>query len=308
MSSRLVGLVLEHYPVGGSEFTLAIVLADEADHSGGLIPSPVSELARLSRQSESTTRRLLRKMEYGTWLVCVDRSKGGHKRSSVYQINREWVRLPMAFQFGNEPSQIDRDEPSQIDRVHPGQNPVKLTGFPRETTPFLEDQSSLFKSITPYSPPKSSPNSGSAVPSATHGGMDINLKLAQWMLALIRAQHPKHREPNWRRWCRDISVMVRAGRSHREIAELFKVANDDREPKPGSDFCWAKVILSPAKLWKQWDALTIKRDTDPSRKPAVAEVDPLCSRCHERPWSMQRGKSGARVCGQCYDAADQRAA
>lgn len=296
MSSRLIGLVLEHYPTGGGEFTLAIVLADEADHSGGLIPSPVSELARLSRQSENNTRRLMQKMETSTWLVCLERSKGGHRRPSIYQINQEWVRFPLAFQFGKEPSQLCRVEPYQDCRDEPSNNPPKIGGFPRETTTFSEGSSSLFKSITPYSPPKS----GSAVPSATDGGLDVNLKLAQWMLALIRAQHPKHREPNWRRWCRDISTMIKAGHSHREVAELFKLANDDREPRPGSDFCWSNVILSPAKLWKQWDALSIKRDSETTRKQAATEIDPLCSRCHENPWTRQQGR-GPRLCGMCAD-------
>lgn len=296
MSSRLVGLVLEHYPVGGSEFTLAIVLADEAQHSGGITASPIKELARLSRQSDNNARRLLQKMEESGWLVCIERSKGGHARPSVYQINPEWVRLPMAFLFGKEPSNLGRDEPSQpsnLGRVEPSNNPPILGGFPRETGVDSETTPFLFK----HSPPLPPQPSGSAVPSATAPDESEELKLAHWMFDQVLKLHPGHKPPNWKRWMRQIRLMVIEGRTIRQIAELFAWANAD-------DF-WQATILTPEKLMSHWDTLAMRRAKNPQRGDAKpAPVDPLCEVCHSRQWNIQQGKAGKRMCRECAAEAE----
>ena len=293
MSSRLVGLVLEHYPTGGGEFVLAIALADEAAHSGGNVRATISEMARLSRQSIRQVRRLLRKMESSGWLQCLTHSEGGRSKGGYYQINPEWVSQPLEFEFAK-----------------PGHNPDILSGFkaakPGQNVR-VSDPTPLFLKALPPIVPQNAETSGSAVPSATAPD-DTDLKLARWIHGLLLSLNPKQRTPPWKRWSRDIRVMVNAGHSHHDIAALFKYANDDRIPRPGSEFCWANVILSPGKLWRQWDALMVKRGADPNRKLAGAEIDPHCAICHARPWSMQLGKTGARVCGPCYDADAKRAA
>lgn len=282
MSARATGLVIEHYPHGGNELLLAIVLADEADHHGGNIRAAIPILARLSRQTEQNTRRLLRKMQADGWLQCVEPG-GGRGKVALYRISEDWMRLPLGFVFGAKPElNVPLSEAAK-----PEQKGNLMFGFKAplsEPTPFLS-------SITPPLPPQLL--DGSAVPSAIDAGEEKDLDLARWMLGLIRKLHPKHREPNWSRWQRDIRVMVKAGHSLRDIAELFKWAN--------ADAFWQTNILSPAKLWTQWDTLQVKRTADPNRKPAAAPIDPLCSHCRKRPWSMQHGKTGARVCGPCYD-------
>lgn len=297
MSARLTGLVIEHYPEGGSEFTLAIVLADESTHSGGILATPPSELARLSRQSEKNVRRLLAKMEASGWLQCIERSKGGFCRPSRYQINQEWVRLPIGFEFGQQHGQ----------NVHvlPGNNLDKLSLFqaqqPGQIVHVVPDAPFLLNHYPPISPQ----NSGSAVPSATAMD-DTDLKLARWIHGLLLSLNPKQRPPPWKRWCRDIRVMTNAGHSHKDIALLFKYANDDRNPRPGSEFCWARVILSPGKLWRQWDQLTIQRAAESGSKTVAAD-NPLCSRCHVKSWTRQQGKGGVKLCGACADALEAAA-
>lgn len=296
MSARLVGQVLEHYPNGGSEFTLAIVLADEAQHSGGITASPIKELARLSRQSENNVRRILQKMEATTWLLCIERSKGGHARPSVYQINPAWVSLPLAFTFGKEPSQFGRDEPSKpsnLGRDEPYKNPPNLGGFSRETTVQSDPAPFLFK----HSPPLPPQTSGSAVPSATAAGESEELRLAHWMFDLVLKLRPNHKPPSWSRWLRQIRVMVLEGRTLREIAELFAWAN-------GDDF-WQATIVSPEKLLQHWDTLAMRKAKDVQRGDAKpAPIDPLCETCRTREWSIQQGKAGKRLCRQCATEAE----
>lgn len=290
MSSRLVGHVLEYYPKDCSlgEFVLALTIADEAAHSGDNVRAAPSEMARLSRQSEKNVRRLLKKMESGGWLQCTVRSAvGGRGITTRYQINPEWVQHPCMNKQGQ-----NLDTMSMFPAPKPGHH-VQVS----DPAPFS------LKALPPL-PPKIEPSSpsGSAVPSATAAGVEEDQRLARWMFKLILELNPKHREPNWKRWCRDIRVMTGKGHTHHDVAALFKWANGDRVPHPGGDFCWATNILSPAKLWAQWDVLTIKRAADPASQ-ATPTVDPLCSVCHARPWTLMQGKAGERTCGQCYDQA-----
>lgn len=72
------------------------------------------------------------------------------------------------------------------------------------------------------------------------------------MLARLRRLNPQHREPNWRRWHREIRLMVEKDkRTLHAICELFAWAN--------ADPFWQSNILSPGKLRRQWDALVIRR-------------------------------------------------
>jgi hypothetical protein len=296
VSSRLVGMVLENYPSGGNELLLAIALADEADHSGGHIRGGVALLARLSRQTENNVRRLLRKMEEGGWLECMERSSGGRGKPSLYCINPDWVRLPTGWQA----------KPSKPPK-HPNDLGVSGPAKPPNDLGVCDVAPLSLKTLPPIVPQLPETIDGSAVPSAVEGdeaaAFDAaeDARLARWMFEKIRELHPKHREPNWRRWCRSIRLTRTVdSRTHREIAALFAWANADREPRPGSTFCWATVILSPDKLRTQWDRLEIARRAATPAKPAAP--DSRCSECHERPWSVQLGKSGPHVCRQCAAA------
>jgi hypothetical protein len=74
---------------------------------------------------------------------------------------------------------------------------------------------------------------------------------AKSIYSLVLGLNPKHKEPNFEKWANTIRLMVeRDGRTHEEISDLFKWANNDP--------FWQANILCPATLRKQWDKLTIK--------------------------------------------------
>ncbi|WP_157443361.1 helix-turn-helix domain-containing protein [Curvibacter lanceolatus] len=92
MSGKLVGMVFDHYPNGGSELLLAVKLADNADDFGHNIYPSVATLARQTRQSVRTVQNQLRRMQDMGWLLLVRHSAGGRGLARVYQINPAFVR------------------------------------------------------------------------------------------------------------------------------------------------------------------------------------------------------------------------
>ena len=96
--------------------------------------------------------------------------------------------------------------------------------------------------------------------------------MAEWMLKLLRTLSPKHGDPSWQTWCRDIRLMRdREKRTRREIAELFAWAN--------ADPFWQSNILSPGTLRRQWDKLEIQRmrKGGNGRMGQPAALDKTCS-------------------------------
>lgn len=92
---------------------------------------------------------------------------------------------------------------------------------------------------------------------------------ADWMLRKIRTVYANFREPSLAAWANDIRLMrQRDGRSIEEIKDLFSRAN--------ADPFWCTNILSPAKLRKQWDQLTIKLKQKPAKgsgRPTLADYE-----------------------------------
>lgn len=96
---------------------------------------------------------------------------------------------------------------------------------------------------------------------------DDDLMAAEWILGLIRKLNPSFKEPKIESWANDIRLMrERDNRTHKDICELFKWANQDR--------FWSVNILSPATLRAKWDQLSMKRNaamTTPARKETFQE-------------------------------------
>ena len=305
MSARLVGLVLEHYPGSGNELLLAIVVADESDHNGGNIRATIPLLARLSRQTEQSVRRLFRKMEESTWLQCLERSTGGRGRPSEYCINPEGVKLPTGWQPKPEQPELN----VRVSDPKPEHNPNLMCGFmgdKPELNVRVSDPTLLsFKSLPPIVPHfELTTDSGNAGENA----LDADQRLARWMLDRLRTLNPNHREPkNWTRWIREIRLLRTEvkGLTHREIAAVFKWANEQRTPKPGGDFCWANVILSPGNLRAHWDRLRIEHAPHGFKAHGrAANEDGLCQTCHQQPATMQMGR-GPKQCRACFAIAEQ---
>ena len=81
------------------------------------------------------------------------------------------------------------------------------------------------------------------------GGPD--LQTAEFIWDLIHEMQPDRKPPNLTTWANTIRLMrERDGRTHEQIRELFRRANQDE--------FWCTNILSPDKLRTKWDNLTLK--------------------------------------------------
>jgi hypothetical protein len=78
---------------------------------------------------------------------------------------------------------------------------------------------------------------------------------ADWIFRLIRAMAPNHKEPNIDQWANDIRLMRQQDkRPDADIRATFLWAN--------ADSFWRTNVLSPAKLRKQFDQLSLKMNGD----------------------------------------------
>lgn len=108
---------------------------------------------------------------------------------------------------------------------------------------------------------------GIYTPAGKSWGTADDLKAARWIFDKALTMNASLSEPNWVEWANTIRLMrLQDKRTHYEICELFKWANED-------DF-WQENILSPSKLRKQWDSLTTKRlrSSGPSKTTSGASA------------------------------------
>lgn len=108
---------------------------------------------------------------------------------------------------------------------------------------------------------------GIYTPSGKSWGTADDLKAARWIFDKALTVNASLSEPNWVEWANTIRLMrLQDKRTHYEICELFKWANED-------DF-WQENILSPSKLRKQWVPLTTKRlrSSGPSKTTSGASA------------------------------------
>lgn len=88
MSVKVMALVWDHYPEGGSELLLALALADWANHDGSGIYPSVAQMADKVHMAERSVQYLLGKMKARGWLVQVNPGGivGGRKLATNYRI------------------------------------------------------------------------------------------------------------------------------------------------------------------------------------------------------------------------------
>lgn len=102
---------------------------------------------------------------------------------------------------------------------------------------------------------------GIYTPARKSWGTADDLKAARWIFDKALTVNASLSEPNWVEWANTIRLMrMQDKRSHYEICELFKWANEDS--------FWQNNILSPTSLRKQWDKLTTKRQRNPNPQHA----------------------------------------
>ena len=108
---------------------------------------------------------------------------------------------------------------------------------------------------------------GIYTPAGKSWGTADDLKAARWIFDKALTVNASLSEPNWVEWANTIRLMrLQDKRTHYEICELFKWANEDG--------FWQENILCPSKLRKKWDQLTTKRlcSHGPSRNSSGASA------------------------------------
>lgn len=109
---------------------------------------------------------------------------------------------------------------------------------------------------------------GIYTPAGKSWGTADDLKAARWIFDKVTTVNASLSEPNWVEWANTIRLMrLQDNRSHYEICELFKWANEDE--------FWKVNILSPSSLRKKWDQLATKRLRRPGPSKAKSGVSAL---------------------------------
>lgn len=109
---------------------------------------------------------------------------------------------------------------------------------------------------------------GIYTPAGKSWGTADDLKAARWIFDKVTTVNASLSEPNWVEWANTIRLMrLQDNRSHYEICELFKWANEDE--------FWKVNILSPSSLRKKWDQLATKRLRRPGPSKAKSGATAL---------------------------------
>lgn len=101
-----------------------------------------------------------------------------------------------------------------------------------------------------------------AIQSGTKWGTSEDLRCAEWLFNMVQSISPSAKKPNYACWANDIRLMrERDGRTHYEIAALFKWACNDK--------FWKGNVLCPATLRDKWTQLDIKRNKQQTGEEAA---------------------------------------
>lgn len=114
-------------------------------------------------------------------------------------------------------------------------------------------------------PAKKSPvlKPDAAIQSGGKWGTSEDLRCAEWLFSEVQRIAPSAKQPAWAGWANDIRLMrERDGRTHKEIAQLFKWACNDS--------FWQGNVLCPSTLRDKWTQLDIKRNKQ-SAAPATGK-------------------------------------
>ena len=160
MSIRVMTMVFDRYPTGGSERLLALAMADHARDDGSRIWPSLDELARKTMQSRSTVQRQISKMLASGWLERVsDRTGRGH--TNEYRIAQVWIEgglLPSQVASSRvtdaEPgySQGGQDDTLSPDQKGVIQNAKGVTTDVKGVTAMTPESSEPSKNHTPLPP------------------------------------------------------------------------------------------------------------------------------------------------------------
>ena len=257
MSSKLLGHVWDlELPDHATKLVL-LRLADSAnDETGECWPSLKYIQDKCNVKSKNTIRRALEILEQMGLVVVIKRKlSASQNTSNLYKLNIERI-LNNGKRLGGSNSELggsNSELGGSNSELGGGSNSEPRTNNSLE--PINESTSSSGKNFQPRAKAKKNVFS------------DDDLMAAEWILGLIRKLNPSFKEPKIESWANDIRLMrERDNRTHKDICELFKWANQDK--------FWSVNILSPSKLRDKWDQLSMKRDaakTMPARKETFQE-------------------------------------
>lgn len=189
MSIRVMTMVFDRYPVGGSERLLALAMADHARDDGTRIWPSLDELARKTMQSRSTVQRQISKMLASGWLERVsDRTGRGH--TNEYRIAQVWI------EGGLLPSQVAPPPVTDADPGYPqGGQGDTLSSGQKGVIQNAKGVTTDVKGVTAMTPESSEPsmNHTPLPPDGGAAGFDE-----------VFAEYPNHanRSKALRRWGR----------------------------------------------------------------------------------------------------------
>ena len=264
MSSKLLGHVWDlDLPDHATKLVL-LRLADSAnDETGECWPSLKHIQDKCNIKSKNTIRRALEILEQLGLVVVIKRKlTATQNTSNLYRLNIKKILNP-SFELGGSNSELEGSN-SEL-----GGSNSELGGSNSELGGGSNSEPRTNNSFEPIN--ESISTSGKDFPPAQKGKRkfiytDDDLRAANWIFGLIKNLSPNVKTPDFASWANEIRLMrERDGRSHKDICELFKWANQNE--------FWASNILSPAKLREKWDQLEIKRNASPNvkRKESFAE-------------------------------------
>ena len=264
MSSKLLGHVWDlDLPDHATKLVL-LRLADSAnDETGECWPSLKHIQDKCNIKSKNTIRRALEILEQLGLVVVIKRKlTATQNTSNLYRLNIKKILNP-SFELGGSNSELGGSN-SELG----GGSNSELGGSNSELGGGSNSEPRTNNSFEPIN--ESNSTSGKDFPPAKTGKKfvytDDDLRAANWIFDLIKNLSPNVKTPDFASWANEIRLMrERDGRSHKDICELFKWANQNE--------FWASNILSPAKLREKWDQLEIKRNASPNvkRKESFAE-------------------------------------
>ena len=151
--------------------------------------------------------------------------------------------------------------PKTVDTQYKNKNNSKRSSSSRNSKESRNEETLKFLSRHPEAA------DGIYTPAGKSWGTADDLKAARWIFDKALTVNASLSEPNWVEWANTIRLMrLQDKRTHYEICELFKWANEDG--------FWQENILCPSKLRKKWDQLTTKRlrSHGPSRNSSGASA------------------------------------
>lgn len=110
------------------------------------------------------------------------------------------------------------------------------------------------------------PEAAVYTPSGAKWGSAEDLEIAKWISSRVKLINPTCKAPDMTSWSNTVRLMRQIDdRSHQDICALYDWASKHH--------FWQTNILSPESLRKQWDKLTMQRNSGGEQRAAKPDLD-----------------------------------